>query len=125
MGEKAEGSESYLSIWVIHPSHKGAYMQGGILSESTQSLLMESANFFESTPSGIITVSNKDILNISNKSSNFVKMYESFEFSDKSKIFFNESANNLIIVDPVAKQKYAVPVDVYMKDKVKNLIRKL
>ena len=100
-------------------------MQGGILSESTQSLLMESANFFETTSSGIITVSNRDILNISNKSSNFVKMYESFEFSDKSKIFFNESANNLTIVDPVAKQKYAVPVDVYMKDKVKDLIRKL
>lgn len=70
-------------------------------------------------------MSNNDIKGIMTKENNFLKVYDNFEFSDKSKIFYNESANNLFVVDPDNKNKFIVPVENYMKTKLSDLIRKM
>ena len=98
-------------------------MQGGLLSESTNLMLNESANIF--TEGTMLTLTTNDIKEIMTKKDNFIKVYDNFEFSDKSKVFYNESANNLFVIEADTKKKFVVPVENYMRDKVKDLIKKM
>ena len=98
-------------------------MQGGLLSESTNMMLNESNNIF--TEGTILSLTPNDIRGIMTKKDNFIKVYDNFEFRDKSKVFYNESANNLFVIEADTKKKFVVPVENYMRDKVKDLIRKM
>ena len=98
-------------------------MQGGLLSESTNLMLNESANIF--TEGTMLTLTTNDIKEIMTKKDNFIKVYDNFEFSDKSKVFYKESANNLFVIEADTKKKFVVPVENYMRDKVKDLIKKM